>query len=62
MTPLYYAAESPNAQEIIKVLVEAGAQVDAISWNGESAIFAVVTSDDNNAVLALLRAGSSIKL
>ncbi|GIC88103.1 uncharacterized protein Aud_004494 [Aspergillus udagawae] len=62
MTPLHYAVESPNAQEIIKVLVEAGAQVDAVAWNGESAIFGAVASDDNDAVVALLRAGSSVRL
>ncbi|KAF7155420.1 hypothetical protein CNMCM5623_007491 [Aspergillus felis] len=62
MTPLHYAARSPNAREMIEVLLEAGAQVDAVAWNGENAIFDAVASDDNDAVLALLRAGSSVRL
>jgi ankyrin repeat protein len=62
MTPLYYAAKSPNAQEIIEVLVQAGAQVDAAALNRESALFGAVESDDKDVVAALLRAGASITL
>ncbi|KAG2003864.1 hypothetical protein GB937_009357 [Aspergillus fischeri] len=62
MTPLHYAAKRPNAREIIEVLVQAGAQVDAAASNGESALFGAVESDDKDAVAALLRAGASVTL
>ncbi|RLL94123.1 hypothetical protein CFD26_102566 [Aspergillus turcosus] len=62
MTPLHFAAKSPNAREIIEVLVQAGAQVDAAASNGESALFGAVESDDKDAVAALLRAGASVTL
>jgi ankyrin repeat protein len=54
--------KSLNAQEIIKVLVQAGAQVNAAALNGESALFGAVKSNDKDAVAALLRAGASLIL
>jgi ankyrin repeat protein len=61
MTPLHCAAERPRAREIVKLLLEAGAQADAVTSEGESAIFTAIASH-SDAVSILLRAGSNLSL
>lgn len=61
MTPLHCAAERPRAREIVKLLLEAGPQADAVTSEGESAIFTAIASH-SDAVSILLRAGSNLSL
>ncbi|KAG2419123.1 hypothetical protein HFD88_002227 [Aspergillus terreus] len=59
MTPLHCAAKRPRGREIAELLLEAGAQADAVTSEGESAIFTAIASH-SDVISVLLRAGASL--
>jgi ankyrin repeat protein len=57
-TVLIAAASEPNSEEIVRLLVDAGADVDACTAGGSTALMMAAERGDKDVVLALLAAGA----
>ncbi|MDP2205992.1 MAG: ankyrin repeat domain-containing protein [Alphaproteobacteria bacterium] len=59
-TPLHFAAKHRDSQELIKLLLEHGANINARDANGETPVLRAVDTRDTLSVRTLLRSGADI--
>lgn len=60
-TPLHHAAHAGNV-EIIELLLEAGAEVDALALNGGTPLMRAIQSSRPSCVEVLIKAGANVNV